>query len=92
MRSKLYAVLTLCFLSSAKAMMQIITDSSEPAAVASPIGKSVSGKSFEVRYTPGMRTSAIAEMLWMNDISDRPQAQKYPLKQKCIPAKSASQM
>ena len=67
-------------------------DSSEPAAVASPMGKSVSGKSFEVRYTPGMRTSAIAEMLWINDISERPQAQKYPLKQKCIPAKSASQM
>ena len=32
------------------------------------------------------------EMLWINDISERPQAQKYPLKQKCIPAKSASQM
>ncbi len=41
----------------------MITDKSEPAAVASPIGSRVSGKRVEVRYTPGMRTSAMATML-----------------------------
>ena len=34
---------------TAKAITQITTDSSEPAAVAKPMGKSVAGKSCEVR-------------------------------------------
>ena len=54
----------------------MITDKSEPAAVASPIGSRVSGKRVEVRYTPGMRTSAMATMLCKNESRDFSQAQK----------------
>lgn len=67
-----------------------MTDSSDPAAVASPIGKSVSANIFEVMYTPGMRTRAMAMMLCTNESEDLPHAQKYPLKQKCMPAKRQS--
>lgn len=59
-----------------KATIQIIADSSEPAAVANPIGYSVVGKSFEVKYTPGIRTSTIAMILCKKEISDFWQAQK----------------
>lgn len=59
-----------------------MTEISEPNAVASPIGKSVSGKSLEAKYAPGMRMSKREIMLCRNDSSDRPRAQKYPLKQK----------
>ena len=67
---------------TANAITHMMTDTREPAAVASPIGKSVAGKSLEVKYTPGTRTSATAMMLCMNDSPDFPQAQKYPLKLK----------
>ena len=61
---------------------QMPTDSTDPAAVASPMGSSEAGKSRDIQYTPGMRTTASAVMLWINDRPERPQAQKYPLKQK----------
>lgn len=77
---------------TANAITHMMTDTREPAAVASPIGKSVAGKSLEVKYTPGTRTSATAMMLCMNDSPDFPQAQKYPLKLKCIPAKMQSKI
>ena len=64
------------------AMRQIITDTREPVAVASPIGNNVSGNIFDVRYTPGTRTKTIAVILCMKDNSDLPHAQKYPLKLK----------
>ena len=63
-------------------MMQMITDNKEPVAGASPIGNSVCGKIFEVRYTPGIRTHKIAIRICKNEIPDFPHAQKYPLKQK----------
>ena len=51
---------------------QTITDSSEPQAVARPMGSRLSGKNFDVRYAPGTRTSTMDKMLWMNDSSLRP--------------------
>lgn len=47
----------------ANAIRQIMTEISDPEAVASPIGNSVVGNIFEVRYTPGIRMSRIAERL-----------------------------
>ena len=70
----------------------MMTDSSEPAAVASPMGSSVAGKYLLVRYAPGTRTSTTAAMLCANDSSERPMAHKYPLNQKCTPAKQQSRM
>ena len=72
--------------------MHMITETREPAAVARPIGNSVPGNIFEARYTPGTRMKAIAIILCINESSDLPQAQKYPLKLKCIPAKTLSQI
>ena len=62
-------------------MRQMITESIDPPAVASPIGNRLI-KAFEVIYTPGILTSKIDVRLCMKDNSDRPQAQKYPLKLK----------
>lgn len=45
------------------AAIHIITDRSDPAAVASPMGNSVDSNIFDVRYTPGMRTNVIARIL-----------------------------
>lgn len=45
------------------AITQMITDNREPVAVASPIGNSVFENSFDVRYTPGTRTSEMAIIL-----------------------------
>lgn len=45
------------------AITQRITDNREPVAVASPIGNSVFENSFDVRYTPGTRTSEMAIIL-----------------------------
>lgn len=56
--------------------MQITTDTSEPPAVANPIGNNVSGNILDVRYTPGTRTRAIEAILWIKEYPDRPQAQK----------------
>lgn len=72
--------------------MQMNTESTDPAAVASPIGKSVVGKRAEVTYAPGMRTRERARILCRNDNPDLPHAQKYPLKLKCTPAKRVSHM
>ena len=58
------------------AATHIHTEISEPKAVAIPIGKRVSGKNFEARYTPGTRIKSIAVILWKKDISDLPTAQK----------------
>lgn len=58
------------------ATIQIRTCKIEPAAVARPIGSSVAGYIFDIRYAPGTRTSATPEMLWINEIIDFPQAQK----------------
>ena len=49
---------------TAYAVTQIRTDKKEPAAVAKPMGKRVVGKSWEVRYTPGTRTSTMAISLF----------------------------
>ena len=68
----------------------IITDNSEPAGAASPIGKSVSPNSFEARYEPGTRTKVIDIILCINPIYDFPYAAKQPLKQKCTPANMLS--
>lgn len=70
------------FVSILYAITQIVTEISDPVVVASPIGKSVVGKSFDARYTPGTRAHTIAIRLCRNDNSDLPQAQKYPLKLK----------
>ena len=59
-----------------KKITQIIADSREPAAVASPIGNKVSGKNRDVIYTPGIRTSKIARILCIKESMDFPQAQK----------------
>lgn len=64
------------------AITHIITEITEPDAVASPIGNNVAGNIFDVKYTPGTRISAIAIILCKNEIPDFPIAQKYPLKQK----------
>lgn len=68
------------------------TDSTDPQTVAKPIGSRVSGNHFDMKYAPGTRTKAVDKMLWMNDNSLRPYAQKYPLKLKCTPAKKQSQI
>lgn len=44
-------------------MTQMTTDNKDPVAVASPIGNSVFENSFDVRYTPGTRTSEMAIIL-----------------------------
>ena len=67
---------------TANAVIQIITDTNEPNEVASPIGRSVVPKSFDIRYAPGILASTIADILCTNEIHDLPQAQKYPLKLK----------
>lgn len=56
--------------------MHITTETTDPEAVASPIGNSVVGKSFEVRKTPGIRISVIAMILCRNEMPDLPAAQK----------------
>ena len=55
---------------------QTTTDSTEPQAVASPIGSSVSGNHLDIKYAPGTRTSTMDRMLCMNESSLRPYAQK----------------
>lgn len=62
--------------SSQKAMAQTITDSSDPAAVASPMGSRVTGNRADAAYAPGRRTSRMAMILCKKEIPDFPQAQK----------------
>ena len=69
-----------------KAIVHMITESMEPATAARPIGSSVSANIFDARYAPGTRASSTDRKLCRKDIPDFPYAQKYPLKQKCIPA------
>ena len=47
-------------------------ETTEPVAVARPIGSSVIGNMAEARYASGMRAQVIEMMLWMNEISERP--------------------
>ena len=61
---------------SVYAIRQMSTDSSDPAAVARPMGSSVCGNSFDMKYAPGTRTSTMAVILWIKDSSDLPIAQK----------------
>ena len=56
------------------------------------MGKSVAGKRRLAAYTQGMRTSVIETMLCRNEMPDFPQAQKYPLNEKCTPAKMQSKI
>lgn len=70
--------------------MQITTDSSEPMGAAHPMGNRVSGKYFEASHASGIRAQTIERKLCKNEIFDSPYAQKYPLKQKWIPAKMQS--
>lgn len=70
----------------------MITDNSDPQAVAIPIGNKLAGNSLDVRYTPGILTSKIEVMLCRKENSDLPYAQKYPLKLKCIPANMQSKI
>ena len=70
-------------------MKQIITESNDPPEVASPIGNKLVN-AFDVIYTPGILTSRMDARLCMKDSSERPHAQKYPLKLKWIPAKIQS--
>ena len=51
------------FLIKRKAITHTITESREPHAVAIPIGKRFSGKSFDIKYAPGTRTSTIESKL-----------------------------
>ena len=62
-------------------MRQITTESMEPPDVAIPIGNKLVN-ALEVIYTPGILTSKIEARLCIKDSSDRPHAQKYPLKLK----------
>ena len=73
-------------------MTQIITDNSDPAGAANPIGNSVSGYHAENKYDTGKRTNAIARILCINPMYDLPYAQKYPVKQKWIPANILSKI
>ena len=51
-------------------------ETSDPAALASPMGKSVWGKKWDARYAPGTRASRMDRKLCRNESSDRPMAQK----------------
>ena len=66
------------------------TDSNDPAEEASPMGSKVSGKRREASQQSGTRAQRMDSELWINGIMDRPQAQKYPLKLKWMPAKMQS--
>ena len=74
------------------AAAQMITDMIDPVVVASPIGNSVSAKVTEAQYAMGIRASTMAATLCAKEIPALPHAQKYPLKQKWIPAKIQSHM
>lgn len=70
--------------------MHISTDINEPTVVASPIGNRVSVKYFDARYESGILAIKIAIQLCAKEIPDFFKAQKYPLKQKCVPARMQS--
>ena len=62
----------------------------EPMQVASPMGKSVSGYISDARYASGMRAHKAEMRLCAKEMMAYPQAVRYPLKQKCMPAKTQS--
>ena len=68
-----YIVLILLFfLNQIKAITHIITDNTEPAGDAIPIGKRVSVYIFYNRYENGILTQTIDNKLCINDINDIP--------------------
>ena len=69
-------------LSHTNAITQMITETSEPVAVAIPIGRRVFGNILDVMYTPGILIRTMAVILCKKESSDLSQAQKYPLKLK----------
>lgn len=71
-----------CLLSQIKTLTQIITDRTDPAGAAIPMGYRVSAKYTDARYASGIRAQMIEIKLCINEIPDKPYAQKYPLKQK----------
>lgn len=68
-----------------------MTERSEPAGEAKPIGNRVSGNLTEARQDSGMRAQTIDRKLWQNEMIEYPQAVKKPLKQKWMPANMQSQ-
>ena len=71
--------------------MQMMTERSEPAGEAKPIGSRVSGNLTDARYDRGIRAQTIDRKLWQKEMTEYPQAVKNPLKQKWIPANMQSQ-
>lgn len=65
-----------------KAITQIIAESNEPKGGAKPICTSDAGHNFEAKYAPGILTKITEIILWIKEIIDFPNAQKYPEKQK----------
>ena len=55
---------------------QIMTDTPDPAAVARPMGNSVSVKYFDARYASGILAHTMEMELCMKENPDNPQAQK----------------
>lgn len=53
-----------------------MTDTPEPAAVASPMGNSVSVKYFDARYAKGILAHTMEIELCIKDNPENPQAQK----------------
>ena len=84
--------LRFCFFVIIKyAITQITDDNSEPSGAASPIGNKLFGYLCEVSQETGIRISTIDKELCRKETPDFPRAQKYPEKQKCIPASAQSQ-
>ena len=78
------------FPSVAYTVMHTTTEKREPRGAARPIGVSVSGKYFAASHVPGMRKMMMDSALCTKETMESPQAQKYPLKQKCPAAKRQS--
>ena len=65
-------LILLSFIKQIKAITHIITDTTEPAGDAIPIGKRVSVYIFDNRYENGILTQTIDNKLYINDINDIP--------------------
>ena len=61
--SAIFIFLYIFFRRIINAITQMTTENKDPAAVASPIGRSVVEKSADIRYAPGTRINTIARML-----------------------------
>lgn len=67
-----------------------MSENSEPIGAASPIGDKLSGYHFDAKYAPGTLIKITDAMLWINEPIEKLYAQKNPLKQKWMPAKTQS--